>query len=130
VHWDKIDFAGDLIFVLPTNTAFALEAGLPLRIKPNDRLSIDTGVEVRGTFGSGKRADIRIPAIVNYNFSDRAFIAAESGVQFVNLGKNFDPLLSPGAYLSRYTARSAPHTRRTHSEKSSIESKFGTRVPG
>lgn len=87
---EKLDFAGDLIFVLPTDTAFALEGALPLRIKPNDRLSVDTGVEVRGTFGSAKRADIRIPAIVNYNFSDRAFIAVETGVWFVNLGKNFD----------------------------------------
>jgi hypothetical protein len=90
VQREKLDLAGDLIFVLPTDTAFALEGALPLRIKPNDRLSVDTGVEVRGTFGSAKRADIRIPAIVNYNFSDRAFIAAETGVWFVNLGKNFD----------------------------------------
>jgi hypothetical protein len=87
---EKLDFASDLIFVLPTDTAFAFEGALPLRIKPNDRLSVDTGIEVRGTFGSLKRADIRIPAIVNYNFSDRAFIAGETGVWFVNLGKNFD----------------------------------------
>ena len=90
VKREKLDFAGDLIFVLPTDTAFALEVALPFRIKPNDRLSVDTGVEVRGTFGSSKRADIRIPAIVNYNFSDRAFIAGETGVQFVNLGKGFN----------------------------------------
>jgi len=85
-----LDFAGDLIFVLPVDTAFALEVALPFRIKPNDRLSVDTGLEVRGTFGSAKRADIRIPAIVNYNFSDRAFISGETGVQFVNLGKGFN----------------------------------------
>ncbi|MGB5546985.1 MAG: hypothetical protein WBM74_10475 [Polyangiales bacterium] len=90
VHREKLDFAGDLIFVLPVDTAFALELALPFRIKPNDRLSVDTGLEVRGTFGSAKRADIRIPAIVNYNFSDRAFISGETGVQFVNLGKGFD----------------------------------------
>ena len=90
VKREKLDFAGDLIFVLPTDTAFALEVALPFRIKPNDRLSVDTGVEVRGTFGSSKRADIRIPAIVNYNISDRAFIAGETGVQFVNLGKGFN----------------------------------------
>jgi hypothetical protein len=90
VKREKLDFAGDLIFVLPTDTPFALELALPFRIKPNDRLSVDTGVEVRGTFGSAKRADIRIPAIVNYNFSDRAFIAGETGVQFVNLGKGFN----------------------------------------
>ena len=90
VKREKLDFAGDLIFVLPTDTAFALEVALPFRIKPNDRLSVDTGVEVRGTFGSAKRADIRIPAIVNYNISDRAFIAGETGVQFVNLGKGFN----------------------------------------
>ena len=87
---DKLDVAGDLIFVIPTGSAFALQTGVPLRIKPNDRLSVDTGVEVRGTFGSAKRADIRIPAIVNYNFSERAFIAAETGVWLVNLGKDFD----------------------------------------
>ncbi len=87
---DKIDFAGDLIFVLPVDTDFALEAALPLRIMPKDRLSVDTGLEVRGTFGSAKNADIRIPAIVNYNFSDHAFISAETGLWFVNLGKNFD----------------------------------------
>ncbi|MGB5372450.1 MAG: hypothetical protein WBM75_14855 [Polyangiales bacterium] len=90
VHREKLDFAGDLIFVLPVDTAFALEVALPFRIKPNDRLSVDTGLEVRGTFGSDKRADIRIPAIVNYNFSDRAFISGETGVQFVNLGKGFN----------------------------------------
>jgi hypothetical protein len=90
VHREKLDFAGDLIFVLPSNTAFALEGAFPLRVKPNDRLSIDTGTEVRGTFGSSKRADIRIPAIVNYNFSDRAFISGETGVWLVNLGKGFD----------------------------------------
>lgn len=90
LHRDKIDFAGDLIFVIPTDSAFALETALPLRIKPNDRLSVDTGVEVRGTFGSSSRADIRIPAIVNYNFSERAFIAGETGLQFINLGRNFD----------------------------------------
>lgn len=90
VKREKLDFAGDLIFVLPVDTAFALEVALPFRIKPNDRLSVDTGVEVRGTFGSAKRADIRIPAIVNYNFSGRAFIAGETGVQFVNLGKGFN----------------------------------------
>jgi len=87
---DKLDVAGDLIFIIPTNSAFALQTGIPLRIKPNDRLSVDTGVEVRGTFGSAKNADIRIPAIVNYNFSDRAFIAGETGVWLVNLGKSFD----------------------------------------
>ncbi|MFA9472778.1 MAG: hypothetical protein ACERNK_19590, partial [Deltaproteobacteria bacterium] len=70
---------------------------LPFRITPNDRLSVDTGLEVRGTFGSVnadgsvKRADIRIPAIVNYNFSGRAFISGETGVQFLNLGKDFNP---------------------------------------
>jgi hypothetical protein len=90
VHREKLDFAGDLIFILPVDTAFALEVALPFRITPNDRLSVDTGLEVRGTFGSAKRADIRIPAIVNYNFSDRAFIAVETGVWFVNLGKDFD----------------------------------------
>jgi hypothetical protein len=87
---EKLDFASDLIFILPVDTAFALEVALPFRIKPNDRLSVDTGLEVRGTFGSAKRADIRIPAIVNYNFSDRAFISGETGVQFVNLGKGFN----------------------------------------
>jgi hypothetical protein len=97
VHREKLDFAGDLIFVLPVDTAFALEVALPFRITPNDRLSVDTGLEVRGTFGSVnadgsvKRADIRIPAIVNYNFSGRAFISGETGVQFVNLGKDFNP---------------------------------------
>jgi hypothetical protein len=90
VRREKLDFAGDLIFVLPVDTAFALEVALPFRIKPNDRLSVDTGLEVRGTFGSDKRADIRIPAIVNYNFSSRAFISGETGVQFVNLGKGFN----------------------------------------
>jgi len=90
VHREKLDFAGDLIFVLPVDTAFALEVALPFRIKPNERLSVDTGLEVRGTFGSAKRADLRIPAIVNYNFSDRAFISGETGVQFVNLGKGFN----------------------------------------
>ena len=90
VHREKLDFAGDLIFILPVDTAFALEVALPFRITPNDRLSVDTGLEVRGTFGSAKRADIRIPAIVNYNFSGRAFIAVETGVWFVNLGKDFD----------------------------------------
>jgi len=87
---DKLNVAADLIFVVPTDSAFALQTGVPVRIRPNDRLSVDTGIEVRGTFGSAKRADIRIPAIVNFNFSDRAFIAAETGVWFVNLGKNFD----------------------------------------
>lgn len=91
VHREKLDFAGDLIFVLPVDTAFALEVALPFRIKPNDGLSVDTGLEVRGTFGSAKRADIRIPAIVNYNFSGRAFISGETGVQFLNLGKGFNP---------------------------------------
>jgi hypothetical protein len=86
---DKLDFAGDLILVMPIDTPFALEVALPFRIKPNDRLSVDTGLEVRGTFGSAKYADIRIPAIVNYNFSDRAFIAVETGVQFINLGKSY-----------------------------------------
>ncbi|MGB8328731.1 MAG: hypothetical protein WCE62_01290, partial [Polyangiales bacterium] len=90
LHREKLDVAGDLIFVIPVDTAFALQADLPLRIKPNDRLSVDTGIEVRGTFGSAKYADVRIPAIVNYNFSDRAFIAAETGVWFVNLGKSYD----------------------------------------
>jgi len=90
VRREKLDFAGDLIFVLPVDTAFALEMALPFRIKPNDRLSVDTGLEVRGTFGSAKRADIRIPAIVNYNFSERAFISGETGVQFINLGKGFN----------------------------------------
>jgi hypothetical protein len=90
LHREKLDFAGDLIFVIPVNSTFAFQGDLPLRIKPNDRLSVDTGIEVRGTFGSAKYADIRIPAIVNFNFSDRAFIAAETGVWFVNLGKNFD----------------------------------------
>ena len=90
LHREKLDFAGDVIFVIPVNSTFAFQGDLPLRIKPNDRLSVDTGIEVRGTFGSAKRADIRIPAIVNYNFSDRAFIAAESGVWFVNLGKSYD----------------------------------------
>jgi hypothetical protein len=90
VHREKLDFAGDLIVVLPVDTAFALEVALPFRITPNDRLSVDTGLEVRGTLGSAKRADIRIPAIVNYNFSDRAFISGETGVQFLNLGKVFN----------------------------------------
>lgn len=90
VRKEKLDFAGDLIFVLPVDTAFALEMALPFRIKPNDRLSVDTGLEVRGTFGSAKRADIRIPAIVNYNFSERAFISGETGVQFINLGEGFN----------------------------------------
>ncbi len=90
VHREKLDFAGDLIFVLPVDTAFALEMALPFRVKPNERLSVDTGLEVRGTFGSAKRADIRIPAIVNYNFSDHAFISGETGVQFINLGEGFN----------------------------------------
>jgi hypothetical protein len=90
LHLDKLDFAGDLILVMPIDTPFALEVALPFRIKPNDRLSVDTGIEVRGTFGSAKYADIRIPAIVNYNFSDRAFIAGETGVQFINLGSSYD----------------------------------------
>jgi hypothetical protein len=92
----KLELAGDLIFVLPTDTAFALEGAFPLRIKPNDALSVDTGLEVRGTFGSNKRADIRIPAIVNYNFSERAFIAVETGVQFVNLGSDVDAPATDG----------------------------------
>jgi hypothetical protein len=87
---DKIDFAADLVLVLPVDTDFALEADLPLRIRARERLSVDTGLEVRGTFGSAERADIRIPAIVNYSFSDHAFISAETGLWFVNLGKNFD----------------------------------------
>lgn len=90
VKREKLDFAGDLIFVLPTDTAFALEGAFPLRIKPNERLSVDTGVEARGTFGSSKHADIRVPAIVNYNFSSRAFISGETGVQIVNLGQGFN----------------------------------------
>lgn len=90
VQREKLDFAGDLIFILPVDTAFALEVALPFRIRPNNRLSVDTGLEVRGTFGAAKRADIRIPAIVNYNFSARAFIRGETGVQFVNLGKGFN----------------------------------------
>lgn len=90
VNREKLDFAGDVIFVLPVDSAFALEVALPFRIKPNDRLSVDTGLEVRGTFGSAKYADIRIPAIVNYNFSDRAFISGETGVQFLNLGQDFN----------------------------------------
>ena len=89
LHLDKLDFAGDLILVMPIDTPFALEVALPFRIKPNDRLSVDTGLEVRGTFGSAQYADIRIPAIVNYNFSDRAFIAGETGVQFINLGSSY-----------------------------------------
>jgi hypothetical protein len=89
LHLDKLDFAGDLILVMPIDTPFALEVALPFRIKPNDRLSVDTGLEVRGTFGSAKYADIRIPAIVNYNFSDHAFIAGETGVQFINLGSSY-----------------------------------------
>lgn len=40
VKREKLDFAGDLIFVLPADTAFALEVALPFRIKPNDRLSV------------------------------------------------------------------------------------------
>jgi len=32
VHREKLDFAGDLIFVLPTDTPFALEVALPFRI--------------------------------------------------------------------------------------------------
>jgi hypothetical protein len=44
VHREKLDFAGDLIFVLPTDTPFAFEVALPFRIKPNDRLSVDTGI--------------------------------------------------------------------------------------
>jgi hypothetical protein len=87
---EKLNVAGDLIFILPTDTAFALQGAFPLRVKPNDRISVDTGVEVRGTFGSNKRADIRIPAIVNYNFSSRAFISGETGVQVLNLGKGFN----------------------------------------
>jgi hypothetical protein len=94
LHREKLDFAGDVIFVIPVNSTFAFQGGLPLRIKPNDRLSVDTGMEVRGTFGSAKYADIRIPAIVNYNFSDRAFIAAETGVWFVNLGKSYDTAIN------------------------------------
>jgi hypothetical protein len=90
VNREKLNVAGDLIFILPTDTAFALQGAFPLRVKPNDRLSVDTGVEVRGTFGSNKRADIRIPAIVNYNFSSRAFISGETGVQVLNLGKGFN----------------------------------------
>ncbi len=90
LHLDKLEFAGDLILVMPIDTPFALEVALPFRVIPNDRLSVDTGIEVRGTFGSAKYADIRIPAIVNYNFSDRAFIAGETGVQFINLGKSYD----------------------------------------
>ena len=90
LHREKLDFAGDLIFVIPVNSSFAFEVDLPFRIKPNDRLSVDTGIEVRGTFGSASYADIRIPAIVNFNFSDHAFIAGETGVWFVNLGKNYD----------------------------------------
>jgi hypothetical protein len=90
LHLEKLDFAGDLILVMPIDTPFALEVALPFRIKPNDRLSVDTGIEVRGTFGSAKYATIRIPAIVNYNFSDRAFIAGETGVQFINLGSSYD----------------------------------------
>ncbi|MGB8329026.1 MAG: hypothetical protein WCE62_02790 [Polyangiales bacterium] len=43
---------------------------------------------MRGTLGSNSRPDVRIPAIVNYSFSGRAFIAGETGVQFINLGKN------------------------------------------
>ncbi len=90
LHLEKLDFAGDLILVMPIDTPFALEVALPFRVIPNDRLSVDTGIEVRGSFGSAKYADIRIPAIVNYNFSDRAFIAGETGVQFINLGKSYD----------------------------------------
>ncbi len=90
LHREKLDFAGDLIFVIPVNSSFAFEVDLPFRIKPNDRLSVDTGIEVRGTFGSDRYADIRIPAIVNFNFSDHAFIAGETGVWFVNLGKSYD----------------------------------------
>jgi len=89
LHREKLDFAGDVIFIIPVNSTFAFQGGLPLRIRPNDRLSVDTGMEVRGTFGDAKYADIRIPGIVNYNFSDRAFIAAETGVWFVNLGKSY-----------------------------------------
>lgn len=89
LHREKLDFAGDLILVMPIDTPFALEVALPFRIKPKERLSVDTGLEVRGTFGSAKYADIRIPAIVNYNFSDHAFIAAETGIQFINLGKSY-----------------------------------------
>ena len=48
VHREKLDFAGDLIFVLPVDTAFALEVALPFRIKPNDRLSVDTGLKCAG----------------------------------------------------------------------------------
>lgn len=90
LHLDKLDFAGDIILVMPIDTPFALEVALPFRVIPNDRLSVDTGIEVRGTFGSADYADIRIPAIVNYNFSDRAFIAGETGVQFIHLGKSYD----------------------------------------
>jgi hypothetical protein len=90
LHREKLDVAGDVIFVIPVDSTFAFQGDVPLRIKPNDRLSVDTGVEVRGTFGSAKRADIRIPAIVNYNFSDRAFIAGETGLWFVNMGKSYN----------------------------------------
>ena len=89
LHREKLDFAGDVIFIIPVNSTFAFQGDLPFRIKPNDRLSVDTGMEVRGTFGDAKYADIRIPAIVNFNFSDHAFIAGETGVWFVNLGKSY-----------------------------------------
>lgn len=90
VDKEKLDVAADVIFVLPTDTAFALEVALPIRVTPNDRLSVDTGLEVRGTFGSAKRADLRVPAIVNYNFSERAYISGETGIWIVNLGDGFN----------------------------------------
>jgi hypothetical protein len=87
---DKVQMAADLVFVLPSNTAFALETDLPIRILVNKRVSVDTGAEVRGTFGSFKRADVRLPAIVNFNISERAYIAGETGWYFINLGKKLD----------------------------------------
>ncbi len=37
LHLDKLDFAGDIILVMPIDTPFALEVALPFRVIPNDQ---------------------------------------------------------------------------------------------
>ena len=87
------EMAFDFVLLLPTWTNMSVTAGLPMRLRVRDVLTVDTGTElVLLTNGAGLNAEVPLKA--TYNITPAGFIFADSGFSFQNIARN----LTGGSY--------------------------------
>ncbi len=83
----KVSMAGDVVFVIPSNTDFAFTLGLPVRVYSRDNLTLDTGAEFT-ILANDAGLNLNLPIKVTFNISDPIFVFGGSGIEFQNLGRS------------------------------------------